>query len=201
MSDKVSSAGLPAAAISSHLGDSSSSAVSSSPIEFSIARSGCGLTNGAVSGSFSFKNHTRVVELRKLFLVVELVSVAVTIYQVSARAASSSSPYKPYLIRHGVGPRGLVGHDGTVNLVSDWPHMSNFTTTVDNASSQTIVHGRGGIPFPSGVLFDLNVVETRSPVAEYLVGIANPVSQGSDDLVLCQFDFIVACSGQNFGAP
>jgi len=147
--------------------------------------------------SYDFRGHPRVVAALSLFSVVKLVSVDAFVFQATVRSAGSSSAGNIRHARYGVAPRGLALTDVTVPEV---PYVRNLVCGTQVASSAALTFGAGGEPFPPGLQLDLRAAEVRHRYPRFWL--MNPVVSTTEtfDLVHAQLQFVVECSGQNFGA-
>jgi len=180
---------------------SSSSAVASSPIIQVPLAAFCTLAGDDYGAGYDFRSHERVQLLMQIFACVEVVSVKSTI-SVDKCFAIPKEGLRNYKLRHGIAPRTTnfwtKKSDGTytglgavtARLVSTSMNPMFPTPATSEFNSKT---------FPPGLQTDLRAVETRHPYINYVVINDDAVKENTNFSFCVQIDFIVECSGENFG--
>lgn len=149
--------------------------------------------------TYSIRQHPQAIAALALFSVVEIVSVKMYVHQIFVHDAGE----RVGLVRFGVAPRGTTTTDpNTQNSVAHViPRLQTMALSSSVPSVSEVTFGQGGVSFPPGLQLDLRAAETRHNYAQILLtNITIGPQANARDVVGCQFDVMLACSGQNFGA-
>lgn len=159
----------------------------------------CGLPSDEYGVAYNFREHERVQLLLQIFACVEVISVKAFI-SVDKAFPITSGGVKNYVFRHGLAPKtapsNCVIGGATISVAHTTPRL--VTSTMNPMFPVPSTAEYTSETFPPGMQTDLRAVETRHPYLSYLV-----LNDSPTDKAICTFriqlDFIVECSGENFG--
>lgn len=189
-----------------------------------IVRIPCAGTGGQIQSTdagieYNFRGHAMVKHALAVFSIVNLVEVRIFVHQRSIFSAGTAdfstgakavaSAIFPHHFRLGVAPNGLVTHTGTgstrASIAHGIPGLRSFMTSSNIGTSATFEFaskpGPGAFPFPPGLQLDLRAAEVRHKWPVVLIANASLDPDAVQyPLAHIQVDFVVECSGSNFGS-
>ena len=171
------------------------------------------LSGNITARTYNFKSHPMVKAALAIFSVVQLAEVRIFLHQRNIFAApeytNATTPgARPFHIRVGLGPSGTVvatgdATAGYTSVADRIPNLRNFITSPNHGTSATFEYsirpGPGVFAMPAGMQTDLRAIEVRHKHAEVIVANASYATAAAYEIVHIQVDFVIECSGSNFG--